>query len=84
MMKCWLEDWLDFLFPEPVEQDGEPSFEELVQREFERTGKAALKELERLQQFPKPPEMYLRPELIPIEERDDTPKIADRYVRSRH
>lgn len=21
MMKCWLEDWLDFLFPEPVEQD---------------------------------------------------------------
>ncbi len=26
MMKCWLEEWLDFLFPEPVEQDmdGEP------------------------------------------------------------
>ena len=34
--------------------------------------------------FPKPPEFYLRPELIPIKERDDTPKIADRYVRSRH
>ncbi len=21
MMKCWLEEWIDFLFPEPVEQD---------------------------------------------------------------
>ena len=21
MMKCWLAEWLDFLFPEPVEQD---------------------------------------------------------------
>ena len=30
------------------------------------------------------PEFYLRPELIPIKERDDTPKIADRFVRSRH
>ncbi|KKL20807.1 hypothetical protein LCGC14_2451780 [marine sediment metagenome] len=26
MMKCWLSEWLDFLFPEPVEvdMDGEP------------------------------------------------------------
>ena len=26
MMKCWLAEWLDFLFPEPVEvdMDGEP------------------------------------------------------------
>ena len=26
MMKCWLAEWLDFLFPEPIEQDmdGEP------------------------------------------------------------
>jgi hypothetical protein len=29
MMKCWLEEWLDFLFPEPVEvdMDGEPAEE---------------------------------------------------------
>lgn len=24
MMKCWLSEWLEFLFPEPVEVDGEP------------------------------------------------------------
>ena len=27
------------------------------------------------------PEMYLRPELIPVKEPDDTPKTADKYVR---
>ncbi len=28
------------------------------------------------------PEFYLRPELIPIKERDDTPLLADAYVRA--
>ena len=37
-----------------------------------------------LSPLPDIPEFYLRPELIPIKEPDDTPKIADRYVRSRH
>jgi hypothetical protein len=37
-----------------------------------------------LSPLPDIPEFYLRPELIPIKERDDTLKIADRFVRSRH
>ena len=30
MMKCWLAEWLDFLFPEPIEvdMDGEPETED--------------------------------------------------------
>jgi hypothetical protein len=66
-MKCWLEEWLDFLFPEPVEQDidGEP-----VEHDWYCP-------------LPEPPEMYLRPELIPVLEPDDTPREADRFIRIR-
>ena len=68
MMKCWLEEWLDFLFPEPVEQDidGEP-----VEHDW---------------YCPLPheiPEMYLRPELIPVKG-DGLPAVAEaeKVVRS--
>lgn len=32
--------------------------------------------------LPEIPDFYLRPELIPVKESDDTPLIADAYVRA--
>ncbi len=74
-MKCWLEEWLDFLFPEPVEQDidGEPSCLDESVIDFCREVDGERVYI---------PERYARN--IPVLEPDTmTPKSADAYVRSR-
>ncbi len=70
MMKRWLEEWIDFLFPESVEQDMDgievaPSITEFCREVDGDISGDIPKHLRRL----------------PVLEPDDTPLVADHYVR---
>ena len=85
MMKCWLEDWLDFWFPPPRETGGLVNMgTDSVSERAEQSTAADTKAPGEIAPFPKPPEFYLRPELIPIKEPDkDAVREAERVVRSK-
>ena len=64
----WLDDLLDFWFPLPQEKVADIPDNDCFG----------------VVDIPLDiPEFYLRPELIPVEEPDDTPIEADRYIRIR-
>ena len=85
----WIRDAIDFLFPEPVEQDmdGEP-----CASIPDSGGADPLKSVSEKQASAPPhahhaplpgiPEFYLLPQRIPVKEPDDTPEQADAFVRS--
>ena len=73
MMKCWLEEWLDFLFPEPVEactapcttlSEKGPGCSAKRSTYVDIDGEPV--EHDWYCPLPETPEMYLRPGLIPI------------------
>lgn len=82
---CWIDDLLDFWFGDRGLSDGAEG--SAVNDSPKGTalhlgGISASPSAPSLSPLPDPPEMYLRPELIPIKEPDgDTPATADKYVR---
>ncbi len=83
---CWLEAAINFLFPEPVEvdMDGEPVDGDTYSKLPEASmGRLAEPPYDWYAPLPEPPEIYLRPELIPVKA-DGLPAVAEaeRVVRS--
>ena len=69
---CWIDDLLSFWFPPQRDSASIP----------DSGGADPLKFVSKKQAKAPPeiPEFYLRPELIPIKEPDDTPLLADAYL----